>query len=79
MEQDPPVGLSVEHEDILECWLQKLPTKHAEACRLLFLAGKTQVEAARILGFSQSRLSSLRREALSMLKDASSSNSDDAA
>lgn len=76
MEAAPPVGAHLDRVDTLERCLRRLPSKHAQACRLLFLDGKTQVEAARILGFSQSRLSALRREALSLLRDASATEID---
>ncbi len=79
MESPPPVGAQVDRIDILERCLSKLPKKHAQAARLLFLGGKTQVEAARLLGFSQSRLSSLRREALSLLREVSRSDVESAA
>lgn len=73
------VGSQVETIDMLEDWLRKLPVNHAHACRLLFLAGKTQVEAATMLGLSQSRMSTLRREALERIREMYEARADDAA
>ncbi len=64
---DPPVGRDLEAIDEVEGWLRKLPPRHAAACREIYLRGKTQHEAARALGLSQSRLSFMHREAMSIL------------
>jgi RNA polymerase sigma factor (sigma-70 family) len=66
-EPDPPVGHELEAVEAVEAWLRKLPTRHAAACRLLYVHGKTQAEAAEALGCSQSRLCYMHRESLAML------------
>lgn len=64
---EPPVGDRLEQSELFECWLRRVPTQHATACRLIYLNGMNQCEAAREMGCSQSRLSALHREALAML------------
>ena len=66
-EPDAPVGSMLEAEEEIDTLLRRLPSRHAAACRELYLMGKTQVEAARAIGCSQSRLSSVHREAIAML------------
>lgn len=66
-EPDPPVDEALETSDEIDQLLRRLPRRHAEACRRIYLQGKTQAEAARELGCSQSRLSCMHREALTML------------
>ena len=67
MEEEEPVGHELESVEAVEVLLRKLPERHAAACRQIYLHGKSQHEAARDLGCSQSRLSFLHREALSIL------------
>jgi RNA polymerase sigma factor (sigma-70 family) len=67
IEPPGPVGAELEAADEVEALLRKLPARHAVACRQIYLHGKTQNEAARLLGCSQSRLSYMHREALDML------------
>ena len=67
LEPDGPVGEALESLDAVEAWLRKLPPRHAAACRQIYLHGKTQHEAARDLGLSQSRLSYMHREAMAIL------------
>ncbi len=69
-EPDSPVGSELEAVEAVEVWLRKLPSKHAVACRQIYLHGKTQGEAAEIIGCSKSRLSYLHKEAIGMLNDA---------
>jgi RNA polymerase sigma factor (sigma-70 family) len=64
---DPPIGHDLESVEEVERWLARVPARHAAACRLIYVNGLSQVEAAERLGCSQSRLSCLHREALSML------------
>jgi RNA polymerase sigma factor (sigma-70 family) len=64
---DPPVGEDIEAIEEVERWLRRLPSKHAKACRQIYLQGKPQWEVAAMLGCSRSRLSALHREALTML------------
>lgn len=72
IEPDPPVGWELESLDAVDRWLNKLPPKHAAACRQIYLLGKSQLEAARAIGLSQSRLCSMHRAALEMLVNAAS-------
>ena len=69
-EPDPPVGKELEATEFVEHWLGKLPAKHADACRQIYIHGKTQSEAAGSLGCSKSRLSYLHKEALDLINDA---------
>ncbi len=68
-EQDWPIGTELEAIDEVEMLLRKLPSKHAQACRQLYLEDKTQVQAAKALGCSRSRLSGLHHEAMVILGD----------
>jgi RNA polymerase sigma factor for flagellar operon FliA len=69
-EPDPPVGQEFDAIDFVECWLRKLPNKHAEACRQIYIHDRSQGEAAAHVGCSKSRLSYLRTESIELLKDA---------
>lgn len=64
---DPPIGRELESIDEVEHWLRKLPRHHAEACRQIYLHDMNHTEAARALNCSQSRVSSMHREAMAML------------
>jgi RNA polymerase sigma factor for flagellar operon FliA len=64
---DPPIGQEIEAVEEVESWLARVPARHAAACRLIYVDGLSQIEAAEVLGCSQSRLSCLHREALDML------------
>jgi RNA polymerase sigma factor (sigma-70 family) len=69
-EPDPPIGQELEAVEFVEHWLGKLPAKHADACRQIYIHGKTQSEAAEMMGCSKSRLSYLHKEALDLINDA---------
>jgi RNA polymerase sigma factor (sigma-70 family) len=69
-EPDRPVGETIDAVDFVEYWLRKLPSKHAAACREIYINGCNQGEAAERLGCSKSRLSFLNKEAVEMLNDA---------
>lgn len=69
-EPDPPVDEALAAVEEVHQMLRKLPRKHAEACRRIYIHGKTQAEAARELGCSQSRLSCMHREAIAILNGA---------
>ena len=69
-EPDAPVGEKFEAIDFVESWLRKLPAKHAEACREIYIHDRSQGEAARHVGCSKSRLSYLHKESIDLLKDA---------
>ena len=66
---DLPVGQEFEGNDFVEGCLRKLPTKHASACREIYMNGKTRAEAAQSLGCSKSRLCYLNKEGLKMIQD----------
>jgi RNA polymerase sigma factor (sigma-70 family) len=68
-EPDPPVDEELETNEILEQSLRKLPSRHARACREVFLNTKTQIVAAQTVGCSKSWMSRLCRESLTMLND----------
>lgn len=67
-EPDAPVGAELEAVEQVERMLKGLPRKHAAACRRIYLQGKSQVEAARDLDYSQSRMSFMHHQAMEMLK-----------
>ncbi len=64
---EPPVDDRLERSDALERHLKRLPARHAAACREIYLHGRTQAEAARNLGLSQTRVANLHRESLDRL------------
>ncbi len=64
---DQPVGTDIEAVDAVEDWLSRLPKTHAAACRLIYVEGKSQDEAAALVGCSKSYLSRLHREAITWL------------
>lgn len=66
---DEPVGAELEAIDYVESWLRKLPPKHAEACRQIYIHDRSQSEAAAKVGCSKSRLSYLHKESIELLKD----------
>lgn len=66
---DRPIGQETEAVEFVETCLRRLPTKHAAACREIYLNGKTQGEAADAVGCSKSRLSYLHKEALELIND----------
>ena len=66
-DSDGPVGAEFDDRDAVEAMLRALPEKHARACRLIYLDGRSQHQAADALGMSQSRLSALHREAMGIL------------
>jgi RNA polymerase sigma factor (sigma-70 family) len=78
IEPDRPVGWEIESRDAVDRWLRKLPARHAAACREIYLLGKSQLEAARAIGLSQSRLCSMHRDALEMLGQSRSPGNDGA-
>ncbi len=66
-QEQEPVGSEYEAVEAVESWLRKLPKSHGNACRLIYINGKTHAEAAEILGISPSRVTYLHVEALAML------------
>lgn len=67
---DAPVGAEIEALDSVESWIRRLPRRHATAFRHIYLEGKTQEEAAALVGCSKSFLSRIHREAVSWLQEA---------
>jgi RNA polymerase sigma factor (sigma-70 family) len=67
IEPDRPIGTEIESIEAVEEWLSRLPLIHAVACRYIYINGKSQDEAAALLGCSKSFLSRLHREAISWL------------
>jgi len=53
-EQGSPVGAEMESTEAVEKWLRRLPRAQAAACRLIYLHGKSQDEAAALVGCSKS-------------------------
>jgi RNA polymerase sigma factor (sigma-70 family) len=64
---DRPVGTEIEATDAVEDWLSRLPRAHAAACRLIYIDGKSQDEAAAVVGCSKSFLSRLHHDAITWL------------
>jgi RNA polymerase sigma factor (sigma-70 family) len=64
---DRPVGTDIEATEAAEDWLSRLPRTHATACRLIYIGGKSQDEAAAVVGCSKSNLSRLHRQAITWL------------
>ena len=62
-----PVGTEIEATDAVEDWLRRLPRAHGAVCRLIYIDGKSQDEAARIVGRSKSSVSRLHQEAIRWL------------
>lgn len=69
VEPSRPIGDELERNEAVEDCLSKLPKKHQAACRQTYFHGRTQVEIAKMLGYSQSRLSTIHKEALEYLRD----------
>jgi DNA-directed RNA polymerase specialized sigma subunit len=57
----------MERTEMVESFLRRLPRVHAKACRFIYIDGKSQDEAAALLGCSKSYLSRLHRAALDWL------------
>ncbi len=66
---DEPVGADVEAMDAVENWLKKLSPLHAAAFRHIYLDGKTQEEAAALIGCSKSSICRLHRETLTWFQE----------
>jgi len=62
-----PVGAWIEAVEAVEEWLSRLPRAHAAVCRLIYISGKSQDEAAAAVGCSKSFLSRVHREAITWL------------
>jgi RNA polymerase sigma factor (sigma-70 family) len=64
---EPPVGRDIEESEAIEAWLSRLPSRLAMACRLIYVYGNSQTEAAQAVGCSRSLFSRLHDEALARL------------
>lgn len=67
-ESDAPVGRDAELLEAVESVFRRLPRAHAMACRLIYIDGKSQDEAAQALGYSKSYMSRMHRDAIEWLK-----------
>lgn len=65
-----PVGAGLETAETVENWLKKLPPMHSSAFRHIYLDGKTQEEAAVLVGCSKSSMSRLHRETITWFHQA---------
>jgi RNA polymerase sigma factor (sigma-70 family) len=64
----PPVGRDAELLEAVESVFRRLPPTHAKACRLIYIDGKSQDEAAQALGYSKSYMSRMHRDAIEWLR-----------
>jgi RNA polymerase sigma factor (sigma-70 family) len=67
---EEPVGTSLERQDDVEYWLRRLPSRHSSAFRLIYLEGKTQEQAAEVLGISKAAMCRMHRETLMWIDQA---------
>jgi RNA polymerase sigma factor (sigma-70 family) len=67
-EPDEPVGTDLEILDAVENWIRRLPRPHSLAFRHIYLDGKTQEEAAALVGCSKSTLSRMHSQAITWLQ-----------
>src|SRR5262249_42190619 len=65
---DAPVGTELEVHDTVREWIRNLPRLQSLACRHIYLEGKTQEEAAALIGCSPPTLSRIHREALATIQ-----------
>jgi RNA polymerase sigma factor (sigma-70 family) len=63
------VGIALENRDEVESFLRRLPRIHAEVCRMVYIEGRSQVEAAKALGCSKSYISRVLRDAIGWLRE----------
>jgi RNA polymerase sigma factor (sigma-70 family) len=65
-----PVGADLEAADAVENWLRKLPAMQSAAFRHIYLDGKTQEEAAALVGCSRSAMSRIHQETITWFHQA---------
>lgn len=70
VQAEEPVGADLEAADTVENWLKKLPQRHSAAFRHIYLDGKTQEEAAALVGCSKAAMSRLHRETITWFHQA---------
>ncbi len=68
VEPDEPVGSELETLETLQDWIGQLPRLQAQAFRYIYLDGKTQQEAAALVGCSKSNLNRIHSEGLRSLR-----------
>jgi RNA polymerase sigma factor (sigma-70 family) len=73
-EPDPPVHEDLDSKDHVENLMQRLPGKHASACREIYLRGRNQSQTGVALGISQARVCVLHKQSMEMLGDSLSSH-----
>lgn len=66
---DPPVGQEIEAIDEIDRISRKVPAKHGQAIRLMFIGGMNQYRAAKCMGINESRVSQLQKQAFEMLRN----------
>ncbi len=69
-EPDLPVGTDLEVLDTVENWIRRLPRVHALAFRHIYLDGKSQSEAAHLVGCSKWKLCRMHSQAITWLQQA---------
>lgn len=65
---EAPIGTELESAEEIGHWLRALPPRHAQACRELYVADKSQGEAAGAMGCVKSRVCTLHAEAIEILR-----------
>ncbi len=68
IEPDEPVGSELEALETLQSWIGQLPRLQAQAFRHIYLDGKTQKEAAALVGCSHSNLNRMHSAGLRSLQ-----------
>jgi RNA polymerase sigma factor (sigma-70 family) len=63
-ERQTPAGQEFETYEAVDSVIRLLPESHAVACRLIYIEGKSQDEAAEVLGCSKGYFSRLHSEAI---------------
>jgi RNA polymerase sigma factor (sigma-70 family) len=63
-----PVGSHLEELELVQTWIKKLPRLQSQAFRHIYLEGKTQEQAAALLGCSAPTLSRLHKEAIATIQ-----------
>ena len=69
-EPDLPVGTDLEILDTIESWIRRLPRMHALAFRHIYIDGKSQNEAAHLVGCSKWKLCRMHSQAITWLQEA---------
>ncbi|MGC8639114.1 MAG: sigma-70 family RNA polymerase sigma factor [Isosphaeraceae bacterium] len=64
----PPVGSELENLEMVREWIRKLPRLQSLAFRHIYLEGKTQEEAAALIGCSAPTLSRLHKDAIATIQ-----------